>query len=165
MIRAAKAVDIPALLVLLHEAHADSKYALRAGIDDTLAKKFLFYLIQRNGANGENGTWCYVSEEKGLLTGFLFGVKDRVHHVGTALYASDIFFYTSQTAHPLAASRLLEGFVAWAKKDPRVIEITLSSHDTVGERAPARLYEAKGFKKIGELYDMQIEPRAQTDAA
>lgn len=165
MIRAAKHVDIPQIVALLHEAHAASKYALRGAIDDTLAKKFLFYMINRHGGHGESGTWCMLSEHDGRLTGLMFGMKDRVHHIGTVLYASDIFFYTTSGAQPFDAPALFKGFVAWAKSDPRVIEITLSSHDTIGSRPPAKLYETMGFRKIGELYDMKIEPKAAQVAA
>lgn len=170
MIRPALMADVPKLVQLLKTAHAKSKYATVGDIDVPYAKKLLFHLIARHEGKGEAGTYCMVADRDGLLVGMLFGIKARIHDIGTKLFASDRFFFVTDRATPFMGLALIDGFEKWAKGDPRVIEILMADHDTYTvrgreKRAAGEMYLKRGYRKSGEMYELAVNRRSAEAAA
>jgi GNAT superfamily N-acetyltransferase len=154
MIRPAKHADTPALLVLLTEAHAQSRFATDGfvSVDMRYAQKLLGQLIQRHGHTHDGGSCVFVFERDGVIEGFIAGVLDRVYHIGDMLQASDMFLFARAGRGPIAPL-LIEAYIDWSSANPHVLEIMLSWSDALDSGAKAgALYERMGFTRCGAMY-------------
>jgi len=161
MIRPAKFADIPALMTLVREMYGRSKYAARATLDEALAKRLLMSCIQRHGLASDGGTLVLVAEADnengGKPIGFIVGMLDPLYHLGTELMATDLFFFTSLGAPVSAASGLLDGLIAWAKQNPRVVEVCCGVTDAVADpERTAVLYRRRGMSQTGMIFELRI---------
>jgi len=158
-IRRAQFSDAPRLIELMQQAYEKSKYIGRGKVDVTEAREILIGAMQRDGVKGPGGTHCMVYEAAaGEVEGFIIGMTERVYHVADKLRATDIFFYVSDEAPPLAAGALLKSFEGWATSNKRVIEITLGITDAIDE--PERLaeaYEARGYMRCGLMLERRVD--------
>lgn len=154
MIRPAKFGDINALVELMKEGHARSKYAGRDEVDVKEAKALLMASIQRHGLKREGGTCVFVTDQ---VDGFMMGMVDRVYHVGTKLVAQDLFYYAREGVKPQDAVGLLGAYLDWAESIPNVIEIRNGVTDIIGdvERVEA-LYRRRGFTRCGVIMERKI---------
>lgn len=158
MIRDARFQDIPDIKRMLHEMHRHGKYASRVEIDDKAADALLMGAVAGQGQRGPQSSLVKVSEHDGKLTGFMVGVLDRVYHIGKLLTANDVFLHCRKSAHPADAIRLIDAYIDWARSNPKVIEIMLSWADTLpGAERIARVYQRKGFVKIGEMFELRTD--------
>lgn len=156
MIRRAAFGDIPALVALMLEMHAASKYAGRVEVDEKHTRAMFMAMIQRHGGKHDGATLVNVVENRdGEVAGFMVGMLDRVYHVGTMLAAKDVFLYVRQgRAGALDAGRLVDAFLSWAEENAKVHEINLSWTDTLpGAARVEALYLAKGFRRSGAIYE------------
>ena len=152
--RPARTIEAFALVELLREQHARSRYAGLVEIDPTYARRMLSQAIQRNGHTHDGGALVNVIEgEDGSIVAFMVGVLNRVYHIGTALCAQDMFLVASDRAPATASRRLLKAYIDWAAANPRVLEIILSHTDALpeGERM-GQVYERLGFQRCGGIY-------------
>lgn len=152
--RPARTIEAFALVELLREQHARSRYAALGDIDPTYARRLLAQAIQRHGHTTDGGTQVNVIEaEDGSIAAFMVGVLNRVYHVGNALCAQDMFLVAGDRAPALASRTLLNAYVEWASSNPRVLEINLSHTDALpeGDRMGA-VYERLGFERCGGIY-------------
>lgn len=156
MVRAAKFGDIPRLTALVIEMHGASKYAGAVEVDEKHAKAMFMHMIQRHGGQHDGATLVNVVENRdGQVAGFMVGMLDRVYHIGTMLAAKDVFLYVQKgRAGALDAGRLIDAYVEWATGNAKVHEVNLSWTDTMpGAERVGALYEAKGFKRCGAIYE------------
>jgi hypothetical protein len=153
MIRRAQFADIPAMAGVLADAHRRSVYADIAAIDVPHAKALLLGLVKADGAPGLGGTIVRVAERNGAITGLIAGVRERVYDLATpdTLRARDLFYLNA--GDPRDSVRLLDAFLAWAGREPAVIEAQVSMTDALMPSArTAKLYERRGFARHGLIY-------------
>lgn len=161
MIRPASFGDIPALAFILEEGYRNSVYAKLCGIDLEETKRVLVQCLQHMGSKTKTSTYVNVAHgADGVVQGFIVGAVQRVYLVGDKLSASDIWFICRPGAvAPVDSAALLDGFIAWALANPRVVEIKLSTSDamTSGWKAQARHYTKRGFVPSGDVFVRRIE--------
>lgn len=162
-VRAASAADIPALAALMEEAHNLSRYHDKAEIDVKETKAMFMRAIQRDGLAAAGGSHLSVAERVSpdgtlrVVHGFMLGLLERVYHVGSKLWAGDVYLYVRPGSHPRIAQMLVDEYVRWAESIPDVIEIKLSATDAIGSyRRAANLYERRGFRQCGVIYERAV---------
>lgn len=153
-VRAARHVDVPAMVALLVEKQAQSIYAGRVDVDEQYTRKLFGQLVQRNGGVHTGATCvCVYESDDGKIVAFAAGALDRVYMIGKGLVAQDLFLVAGDDAPADAAKKLLKTYVDWAEANPFVVEINLSYTDVLptGERM-GPMYERSGFVQCGKMY-------------
>lgn len=153
MLRAARMVDIPALMPLL-ELHAErTRYAGTLKIDERAARQMLGQAIGRNGHTKLGGALVNVIEVDGEIKALMIGLLDRVYAIFDALVAQDLVLVAHDDAPPLAVRQLISAYLDWAQRNPLVFETNLSWTDVVpGAERLGPFYARIGFEKSGELF-------------
>lgn len=163
MIRAAKAVDIPAIIAFLQDRYRDTHYA-KAGsaeIDVMHAKKLLVMAIHRHDHKTENACWVQVVEHNGRICGLMLATLARVYVIGDKLMATDVLFTVNPFAEPTDALQLLKGMIQWAKRSPQCIEIKCGATALIGDpERTANLFAHFGFAPYGSLHRLELERAA-----
>lgn len=153
MLRLGTMADNMRLRELFFEMHAASKYALTVQIDGPALQKMLVGFQQRNGMTNDGGTLVVVYEVDGVVEGFMFGLIDRVYHVGDKFVANDAYLYASSRCPARAALDMIDAYILWAESNPRVVETKLSWTNTIdGAEKIEKLYERKGFERSGGIF-------------
>lgn len=164
MIHRATPFNTKAIEALIRAQHPRSKYATRCNISDSALRTAVSSLISQQQHHGPQGTYAAVAIHDGKVTGFMGGMLSRVYMIFDKLVAQDAFLIND--GDPRDTFALIDGYLAWAKENRRVIEINLSWTDTLpGAERIGDLYGRKGFSKIGEIYEMRVEPVAEGIAA
>ena len=165
-IRAANSVDAPALVAILVDAQARSRFAGLVGVDEPFARKLLAHSIHRHGGTTEGASFVEVAESKGRIEAFIFGHLSRVYLIGDKLCAQDGFLVGYKDTDPRALPLLLDDYIAWASGNPRVFEINASFTDALpgAERFDA-VYLRKGFTRCGAIYRRSPTPVSERLAA
>lgn len=155
MIRAATMSDLPRLHELLHEQHKKSKFHPDVEIDEQAARSMLIHGVQRHGNQNNGGSCLFVEENEGEVEGFIFGVLNRVYHIGNRLAANDLFLVCTDKAGKFAASELVDAYYMWAAHNPKVAQIMLSWTDAIGidGKKIEALYKRKGFHHVGGIWE------------
>ena len=154
MIRPGKMADIVRIRELFIEMHAASKYAGVVEIDLMTLQKALMTFMMRNGHTNDGGCIVTVSEDDGVVEGFMVGMLDRIYHIGDKFSANDIYLYASPRCSPLAVGKMIDAYLAWAQANPKVHEIALSWSDALPFASRmAKVYERKGFSRCGEIFE------------
>lgn len=165
MIRNARHQDIPALMAMLHEMHAASKYAGRVEISDKAAENLLESAIASQGQSGPQGSHVIIAFEKDEPVGFMIGCLDRVYHIGTKLTANDIFLYVRQGSGVSATLGLINSYLEWASSKRACIEIMLSWSDALpGAVEIESLYRRKGFVQTGAMFELRLDLKVKEAA-
>jgi len=158
MIRDALFGDIMGCVDLLKALHEKSIYAELCGVDEDELKGLLRHSIHHHGGTNRAGTWAQVAENDGELVGLIVGMLSPVYLIGDRLMATDAFYVTGPTCNPRDAIRLLDGFIAWAKDCPKVVEIRCGVTDALGDwKRVGKLYERKGFEPAGAMFAMRMK--------
>lgn len=155
MIRRAETSDIPRLVELVAQMHGESEFARRGiGLDTKAVRSFILAGIRRHDGKSEGASLFNVAVFRGRVEGLMLGMLQPVYMVCHGLEAFDFWLYTTRRAPKLAASRLIDEYLAWALANPRVCDVMLSWTDVVGvdARKIAKLYERKGFRRRGEFF-------------
>lgn len=64
------------------------------------------------------------------------------------------------------ALQLVDAYLEWALGNPKVLEVLISWADTLpGAERAARIFERKGFHKIGETWERASDEAADKEAA
>ena len=157
-IRAARFVDIPALVDMLVEQQAKSIYAGRVSVDREHTRRLLAAMTQRHGHTNDGGTCVFVvTDGISEVCGFVVGVLGRVYHIGVELMAQDAFLVVTPKAPKNAVIQLIDAYVGWAETSPKVREIQLSHSAAIaGSERIATLYRRKGFTPFGHSYRREI---------
>ncbi len=142
--------DITRLIELIHEAHGLSKYA-ELRLDEQRFKHICMEAMR-------SGSQClFVSEIQGSVEGFIIGMIDNIYFIGRDKFATDMFFIVSERDNR-NAGKLLDLFMRWAEDQPGVVTIRLGITDAMqGWRRTEKLYQRKGLRQEGVLYEKRIE--------
>ncbi len=155
VIRPATMADLPGVYDLVREMHERSKYFPDVGIDSQTVRSLVMQSVQRHGGKNNGSTHFVVSDEGGELTGFMLGALQRVYLIGDRLEAQDVYLYVREGASPRAAFGLINSYLDWAESCPKVATVKLAYTDAINadEKRIGGLYERKGFKIIGAMYE------------
>lgn len=152
MIRAGKSIDAFALADLLGDVHARTIYN-GLELDQRHARKLFAQLAQRHGGSHDGATCLFVLDRKGVISGFVAGMLDRVYHTGTDLWATDVFICTAKGEPVSTLKRLVDAYVEWAESNPAVTEVRLStSYAAPTGRRMQVFFERMGFEECGRVY-------------
>ena len=166
MIRRARASEVPVLEAMLREMYGRSKYLGRVEISEKAMREALTMLIMNELPMSPHSSMVRVSEQDGEIVGFIAGQFDRVYHIGRRIRANDVFLYVKPNQSPKHMLALIDAYVAWARSNPKVVEIVLSWTDALpGAARIGDLYARKGFAKIGEMYELRLDEPALEEAA
>ncbi len=156
--RKAKFGDIPRLTELLEQGYQRSKYRDRGSVSIKETKSLLVSAIQRHGLTSAGGSCVFVTENQGVVDGFIAGLLDRVYHIGDKLTATDIFFYVTPEGSPRSAGHLIDAFIDWTQDIEEVVEIRMAATDVIqpAEQSMA-LYQRKGFTQSGVIYERRTD--------
>jgi len=156
MIRPARFGDEPVIAAMLREMHRESKYLGIVDISEKAMERVILSMIAGQGQSGPQGTFCVVAEQGGRAAGFMAGILDRIYHIGDKLVAQDVFLHVRHGSGPRPALKLIDAYVEWARGNRKVLEVKLSWNDTLpGAKRIAPIYERKGFRRCGEIYEMR----------
>lgn len=142
MIRAATLTDMDALLALGRQMHAEGDFR-RHALDEAKVRKTFqrlmasHFLAVNDGPEGIDGGLA------GAISEFWFSRE---------LVASDLaFFVRPNRRGSIAAVRLVQSFVAWAK-DRGAAEVSISQSSGVRIEETSRLLTGMGFIYVGGVY-------------
>lgn len=155
MIRPATFADMPRLIELVQAMHESSIYPARnIGVDMTSARAILMDGIRRHGGGHQGSTLFNVVEFRGQVEGYMLGILQRIYSIGNRLEAQDFWLFCTNKAPKIASGKLVDAYIEWADTNPKVADIALSWTNAakVDGRKIARLYERKGFDRVGEIY-------------
>lgn len=152
--RRARTTDVFAMVDLLVEQQARSRYAGEVEVDEPYTRKLLAQAIQRNGGTTDGSSLVNVIEDdNGKIEAFMVGVLNSVYFIGNRLCAQDMFLVARPNASPLAAVRLIRAYIDWAEGNPKVYEIALSHTDALPEgNRMGPIYGRFGFRKSGAIF-------------
>jgi len=165
IVRSARGTDWPRLLELIKEAHARSNIAAFE-LDEAYTKELcLAVMIQQRKAAQDDGMHIYLAELEGVLQGFVFVAAQRLYVFGRDLMVSDLMFYTRDGAHASAAGMLWDAVEAWAA--PReVVSIRPSTSNAIGDpERTGKFFEARGYERMGLMFEKRRPPQAVRSAA
>lgn len=152
MIRAGKSIDAFALADLLADVHSRTVYN-GLTLDARHARKLFAQLAQRHGGSHDGATCLFVLDRKGVISGFVAGMLDRVYHVGDDLWSTDVFICTAKGEPVSTMKRLIDAYVDWAEGNPAVTEVRLStSYAAPTGRRMEAYFERMGFEECGKVY-------------
>jgi GNAT superfamily N-acetyltransferase len=153
VIRPANHIDIMRLFELADEMHARSVYATRCTMDREIFRRLCCQAISNHGKD----KCLFVADHDGVVGGFIMGIKDRVYGIGKELYATDLFFYVSEDAHPRSASKLLDAFIEWGEAQKDVVELFMGVSGAIGDfERIQKIYERKGFQADGVMLSKAV---------
>lgn len=157
-VRNAKFVDIPGIVQVLEDGFRRSIYADVASYEVAELKQFVVRMIQRHGHTNNGGTLVLVSESEGRIEGVLMAMLDNVYPCLKELMATDIFFIMGEKADGRDAHLMLKQMMAWAEKNPKVIEIHLGVTSAIGDwERTAKLYRRLGLEQCGAMFRRGIK--------
>lgn len=145
MIRDANLYDLPALLVLGQQMHAESPRFSRLRFSASRLESTLRLLLG-------SGQFVMVAEEGGRLVGGMLAVA-MPHYASDDLVASDLaLFVTPDARGGMAPVKLIKAYTAWADKRGAVItQVGITTG--VKTETTAALYERMGLKRCGALLE------------
>lgn len=163
--RSARGTDWPRLLDLIKEAHARSNIAAYP-LDEGYTKELcLGVMMQQRKLAQDDGMHIFIAELENVLHGFVIPAAQRLYVFGRDLMVSDLMFYTREGAHALAAGKLWDAVEAWAAP-PSVVSIRPSASNAIGDpERTAKFFEARGYERMGLMFEKRRPPQAKRSAA
>jgi len=163
MIREAKFADTPAIERLLRRVHAKSKYAAMTMLNEKALNNTVMGMIAGQNQHGPEASFVRVVEHQGKVQGFMAASLSRIYGICDKLTASDTFII-SESRRASDTVAMIDAYIEWAKRNPKVVEIILTWSDAVpGGEKMAKLYQRKGFRLVGEFYEMDYEMRMRVE--
>lgn len=147
MIRPATPSDIPDLLALGRRMHAESWYAYLPFDDDKIAT-----VLQSTMAHG----FVAVSETDGTIHGGMVGAISAFWFCRELMAHDLALFVEPGKRGGIAAARLVQHFIAWAKA-AGAREISLGVSTGVMVRETGELFEAMGLRHVGGIYKARLD--------
>lgn len=156
-VRAARFVDIPAMIQVLGDAYARSIYAGKTTFDGEGTRQILARALHRHGHQNNGGSLIMVSEKDEQVEGLMIGILDQVYPVLKDLMVTDLLFVFSERADPRDAREMIRQLIAWGEQNPKVVEIHLGVTDAIGDwERTGKLYERLGLERSGAMFRREI---------
>lgn len=146
----ASRVDVPEMLRLAAAMHAESRYNF-IPYDAAKMEQFIFSFF-----NAPARFAAVYRRAAGEVSGMLLGQVGE-YYFSQALVASDILIYVGANYRgSLAAPRLIEAFVTWARHKGAT-EVVCGHSSGVTGVAFGRLMEYGGFDLEGQIYKKRLQ--------
>jgi hypothetical protein len=167
MIRPATFPDLEGVKALLREMYDASKYRGHVAISKTAMDGVLAAALMAQRSPVQYGSFFHVAlSPGGKIVGFMIGQLDRIYHIGNRLVAQDMYLYVSPRGKAADTIQLVNAYIAWAEGNQKVLDIKLSWTDTLpGAARVEKLYERKGFRRCGAIWERWTEPQEERVAA
>lgn len=146
MIRCASPSDIPGLLALGRKMHAESWYAYLPYDEQKITAA-----LERVMSDG----FLAVYEVDGVLSGGMAGILCEFWFGHEQMAADLSLFIEPGRRGGIAAARLVQAFIAWAR-DAGALEVSLAVSTGVRMQETGELYEAMGLRCVGGVYKMRL---------
>ncbi len=159
-VRKANFIDIPAMVAIGAEAHANSIYGPITTYDKETAKQLCARSMQRHGQMNYGATFVLVSVTDGEVRGFIIALLDQVYPCVEELTVTDLIFTGTDDMTPRDAITIIKKVIDWGKSNPKVVEIHLGVTDAMtGEdwTRVGKMYEHLGLVQCGGMYRMLID--------
>lgn len=157
-VRDAKFVDIPAIVELMAEAHARSRYAGYTTFDEIEAKQLLLRCIQRHRHKNYLGSLVLVSHRGEDVTGFMVGILDQVYPALKELKATDLLIYLRDGADPRDFPEMVTALIDWARSNPKVVQVLLGVTDAIIDwKRVVPIYERACMVECGGLFRIDFD--------
>ena len=148
-IRSLEWADIPAVVDLAKQMHAESAFSRFEFDDSKMAAQLTMPLTH------PNQQFCHVAVSDGEIVGALFGYVSEFIF-GPQLIASDYGWYVLPKARGTSAGvRLLKNFQRWAK-DQGASEVSMGVSTDVHKDKTGKLFKKLGYKHVGGLYKLGL---------
>lgn len=148
-VRAAKPVDIPAMLECAKRAHAASEYK------DIPAKELGFKQMAAYLIGSAKGC-ALVLERHGRIHGFVLGEVQPIGYLEGNLATASLLYADKGVGY--AGALLVRRFIEWARSQRRVVDISMAISSGIGDpETVAKVYEREGLKRMGSWH-MQLIP-------
>ena len=149
-IRLADIPDVRHIIELGYELLNDSAYK---GVNPDEQK---FRLLVAGLIGHKIGRVLVVVDDDDVPQGFLIGVVDD-YFFSRSRVASDMAVYIRKS-YRRYAYRLYKEFIDWAKKKPRVVDISFAQSSGIGDHSRwCKLMEKLGLTCVGTVYTMRVE--------
>lgn len=145
MIRKATAADIPAILAMGLNMHAESRYS-RFDYDEDKYRGLVSRVVSHGIA--------LVAESGGEIAGVFLGVVSP-HFFGNDLCSTDFIQYVRpEFRGGMAGIRLIKGYIKAARR-AGVKDICIGNSSGISTERTGRLYERLGFQLHGGDYSLK----------
>lgn len=145
MIRDANLYDLPALLVLGQQMHAESPRFSRLRFSASRLESTLRLLLG-------SGQFLVVAEDGRRVVGGMAAVA-MPHWASDDLVATDLALFVARDARGgMVPARLIKAYTAWASKRGAVL-IQAGVTTGINTETTAALYERMGLKRCGALLE------------
>lgn len=150
-VRVGKFADIPAVVELMKDAHAVSRYACYE-FNERAAKGLLMTAMQR----APRSQFVAVAETGEGVEGFVVGILQPLYFVLDAVECTDLFLHAAPGAHGATAARLAKALHRWAaERGAQVVRQGTTDAITDPKRAAAVLTRA-GLTARGAIYEKEL---------
>lgn len=150
--------DIPRICEILEEMHGKTAYA-EAGynIDKDRMKSVLMMAIQSHMFKPFGEYFAEVSENKGVVEGFIIGASVPVYLIGEKHQVSDLFWIATDNVKPNEPYKLVKNLIKWGEAKPDVIEVRCGATPIVQNPDGAgKMLMRLGLKPYGEFYRKDV---------
>jgi hypothetical protein len=154
MIRRATLADVEPMIDMLMRVKRASVYAT-VSVDKDRARKQMRQCISAPQA------YAGVAEVDGKIVGALLGIKDPLWF-SRMLEAKDIVF---GCVDPKVSTPLLRDFIAWAWRDPRVVNVLMSQSSGQNIERTQQWFASQGFEVVGGVFRLGRYDEQQESAA
>lgn len=146
-------MDFPGVAAVVVAAHSRSIYKDVDQVDLARLKRVWIASVQGHEAKNHNGSFCYVAETDGVVSGFIIGVLDYLYHFGHKLMATDLLYLPSPACSDRDAIGMFRKFEEWAENRPDVVEIVPGLTNVLGSYERTKeLYLRLGYEPRGEMF-------------
>jgi hypothetical protein len=158
MIRDALMTDIPRLCEILEAMHSKTIYAEQGhSIDKDRMKAVLMQSIQSHMFKPFGDFLAKVSENKGVIEGFIIGASAPVYLIGEKNMVTDLFWVATDKVNPHEPIKLMKNLIAWGKVKPDVIEVRCGATPIVQSPIGAgNILKRLGLKPYGDFYRKEV---------
>lgn len=150
--------DIPRICEILEEMHGKTVYAKYGHkIDKDRMKAILMQAIQSHMFEPFGDFFAEVSENKGVVEGFIIGISDPVHLIGEKHQVSDLFWVATDKVNPKEPYKLMKNLIKWGEAKPNVIEMRCGATPIIQSPDGAgKMLTRLGLKPYGEFYRKDV---------
>jgi hypothetical protein len=108
-----------------------------------------------------------VVDNDGRVDGLMYATLARVYGIGDKLFATDMFWATSERASPADALLLMKNMIGWAKTCPLVIEVRCGVTAVINDRpeVTGRLLKRMGMQDYGSIHRLDLSGEKQCRAS
>lgn len=148
-VRLATLTDLPDLIVMGRQMRAESETRYPP------VEPQAIYRNLKNAVDNPDKLLVLLAYDDGGPVGFLSAFISPYSFSDELCAIHDIFFVTPARRGSSAASRLIDGFEAWAR-EMGASKMMVAVHTGIRPEITARFYGKKGFRHMGGVFDKDL---------